>query len=76
QVPAGGQRMLFSATRENEIDALVKRYLVDPIAHEVDAAPGAVTTMSHPILIVKPRAKAPVTAASASRKGRTILCGR
>ncbi|SCD37459.1 DEAD/DEAH box helicase, partial [Streptomyces sp. DfronAA-171] len=73
QVPAGGQRMLFSATLENEIDALVKRYLVDPIAHEVDAAQGAVTTMSHHILIVKPRDKAPVTAAIASRKGRTII---
>ncbi|ASY33707.1 MULTISPECIES: DEAD/DEAH box helicase [Streptomyces] len=73
QVPAGGQRMLFSATLENEIDALVKRYLVDPVAHEVDAAQGAVTTMSHHILIVKPRDKAPVTAAIASRKGRTII---
>ncbi|WP_431035373.1 DEAD/DEAH box helicase [Streptomyces sp. P6-2-1] len=73
QVPAGGQRMLFSATLENEIDALVKRYLVDPVAHEVDAAQGAVTTMSHHILIVKPRDKAPVTAAIASRKGRTIV---
>ncbi|EDY45280.2 ATP-dependent RNA helicase [Streptomyces sp. SPB074] len=73
QVPAGGQRMLFSATLENEIDALVKRYLVNPVAHEVDAAQGAVTTMSHHILIVKPRDKAPVTAAIASRKGRTII---
>ncbi|MFJ3778693.1 DEAD/DEAH box helicase [Streptomyces sp. NPDC090075] len=73
QVPAGGQRMLFSATMENEISTLVKRYLVDPISHEVDAAQGAVTTMSHHILIVKPKDKAPVTAAIASRKGRTII---
>ncbi|OON75628.1 DEAD/DEAH box helicase [Streptomyces tsukubensis] len=72
QIPSGGQRMLFSATLENEIDSLVKRYLVDPVHHEVDAAQGAVTTMSHHILIVKPRDKAPVTAAIASRKGRTI----
>ncbi|MFD8720366.1 DEAD/DEAH box helicase [Streptomyces sp. NPDC059629] len=73
QVPAGGQRMLFSATMENEISTLVKRYLVDPVSHEVDAAQGAVTTMSHHILIVKPKDKAPVTAAIASRKGRTII---
>jgi superfamily II DNA/RNA helicase len=73
QVPAGGQRMLFSATMENEIKTLVDRYLKDPATHEVDAAQGAVTTMSHHILIVKPKDKAPVTAAIASRKGRTII---
>ncbi|WP_030619701.1 DEAD/DEAH box helicase [Streptomyces achromogenes] len=73
QVPAGGQRMLFSATMENEIKTLVDRYLTEPVLHEVDAAQGAVTTMSHHILIVKPKDKAPVTAAIASRKGRTII---
>ncbi|MFG2515129.1 DEAD/DEAH box helicase [Streptomyces sp. NPDC048584] len=73
QVPAGGQRMLFSATMENEIKTLVDRYLKNPVSHEVDAAQGAVTTMSHHILVVKPKDKAPVTAAIASRKGRTII---
>ncbi|MFG3161577.1 DEAD/DEAH box helicase [Streptomyces sp. NPDC048232] len=73
QVPAGGQRMLFSATMENEIKTLVDRYLNNPVSHEVDAAQGAVTTMSHHILVVKPKDKAPVTAAIASRKGRTII---
>ncbi|MBL3665225.1 DEAD/DEAH box helicase [Streptomyces sp. M2CJ-2] len=73
QVPAGGQRMLFSATMENEIKTLVDRYLKDPVSHEVDAAQGAVTTMSHHVLVVKPKDKAPVTAAIASRKGRTII---
>ncbi|MFE7816420.1 DEAD/DEAH box helicase [Streptomyces sp. NPDC057433] len=73
QIPAGGQRMLFSATMENEIKTLVDRYLKDPVHHEVDAAQGAVTTMSHHILVVKPKDKAPVTAAIASRKGRTII---
>ncbi|BBC95066.1 DEAD/DEAH box helicase [Streptomyces griseofuscus] len=73
QVPADGQRMLFSATMENEIQTLVDRYLKNPVSHEVDAAQGAVTTMSHHILIVKPKDKAPVTAAIASRKGRTII---
>ncbi|WP_062208883.1 DEAD/DEAH box helicase [Streptomyces sp. NBRC 109706] len=72
-VPPGGQRMLFSATLENEIDTLVKRYLVDPVNHEVDAAQGAVTTMSHHVLVVKPRDKAPLTAAIAGGEGRTIV---
>ncbi|MFF3943553.1 DEAD/DEAH box helicase [Streptomyces sp. NPDC001902] len=72
-VPAGGQRLLFSATLENEIDTLVKRYLKDPITHEVDPSAGAVTTMTHHVLVVKPKDKAPVTAAIAARKGRTII---
>ncbi|MEU9190104.1 DEAD/DEAH box helicase [Streptomyces sp. NPDC048484] len=73
QIPGGGQRMLFSATMENEISTLVKRYLTNPVTHEVDSAQGNVTTMTHHILIVKPKDKAPVTAAIASRKGRTII---
>ncbi|MFI2225195.1 DEAD/DEAH box helicase [Streptomyces fradiae] len=73
QVPAGGQRMLFSATMENEIATLVRRYLNDPVNHEVDSAQGNVTTMSHHVLVVKPKDKAPVTAAIAARKGRTII---
>ncbi|MFF4950990.1 DEAD/DEAH box helicase [Streptomyces chattanoogensis] len=73
QVPDGGQRMLFSATMENEISTLVKRYLTDPVSHEVDSAQGNVTTMTHHVLVVKPKDKAPVTAAIAARKGRTII---
>ncbi|MED7949861.1 DEAD/DEAH box helicase, partial [Streptomyces sp. BE303] len=73
QVPAGGQRLLFSATLENEIDTLVKRYLNNPVTHEVDPSAGAVTTMTHHILVVKPKDKAPITNAIAARKGRTII---
>ncbi|MFC0847106.1 DEAD/DEAH box helicase [Streptomyces noboritoensis] len=73
QIPEGGQRMLFSATMENEIGTLVKRYLKNPVSHEVDSAQGNVTTMTHHVLVVKPKDKAPVTAAIAARKGRTII---
>ncbi|MFJ2856489.1 MULTISPECIES: DEAD/DEAH box helicase [unclassified Streptomyces] len=73
QVPEGGQRLLFSATMENEIGTLVKRYLTNPVTHEVDSAQGNVTTMTHHVLVVKPKDKAPVTAAIAARKGRTII---
>ncbi|QMU79707.1 DEAD/DEAH box helicase [Streptacidiphilus sp. PB12-B1b] len=73
QVPAGGQRMLFSATLENEIDTLVKRYLKNPVTHEVDPSAGAVTTMTHHVLVVKPKDKAPVTNAISARKGKTII---
>jgi superfamily II DNA/RNA helicase len=72
-VPPGGQRLLFSATLEHEVDTLVKRYLKEPVTHEVDPSAGAVTTMTHHVLVVKPRDKAPVTNAIAARKGRTIV---
>ncbi len=37
-VPAGGQRLLFSATLDGAVNRLVKRYLSDPVTHEVDPA--------------------------------------
>ncbi|HIV57313.1 MAG TPA: DEAD/DEAH box helicase [Candidatus Stackebrandtia faecavium] len=73
QVPAGGQRLLFSATLEKEIDTLVNRYLRSPVTHSVDPSAGAVTTMKHHVLVVKPNTKAPVTSAIAGRKGRTLV---
>src|SRR5262249_22473324 len=36
QTPAGTQRMLFSATLDEDVDALVRRFLVEPVTHEVD----------------------------------------
>ena len=38
RTPKVGQRMLFSATLDNGVDVLVKRYLSDPVTHSVDPA--------------------------------------
>ena len=41
--PAGAQRLLFSATLDQGVDKIVKRFLVDPVVHSVDdgsATPG------------------------------------
>ncbi|HWB34721.1 MAG TPA: DEAD/DEAH box helicase, partial [Rugosimonospora sp.] len=35
--PRGGQRLLFSATLDHAVDALVRQFLRDPVTHEVDA---------------------------------------
>ena len=32
-VQPGGQRLLFSATLDGDVDKLVRRYLVDPVTH-------------------------------------------
>ncbi|MFB7008216.1 MULTISPECIES: DEAD/DEAH box helicase [unclassified Streptomyces] len=69
----GGQRMLFSATLDRNIDLLVRRYLHDPVVHSVDPAAGAVTTMEHHVLYVQGADKYATTTEIAARDGRVIM---
>jgi superfamily II DNA/RNA helicase len=71
--PAGGQRLLFSATLDGDVDAIVKKYLKDPVTHSTDSAQAAVTTMEHHLLVIEPAHKQSLTAELASRDGRTIV---
>ncbi len=49
--PRTGQRLLFSATLDNAVDALVKQFLRNPVTHQVDADATPVR-MSHHALQV------------------------
>ncbi|MGW1539212.1 DEAD/DEAH box helicase [Streptomyces sp. NPDC002309] len=73
QVRPGGQRMLFSATLDRNVDLLVRRYLSDPVVHSVDPSAGAVTTMEHHILHVHEADKHRTTTEIAARDGRVIM---
>ncbi|HEX5521956.1 MAG TPA: DEAD/DEAH box helicase [Pedococcus sp.] len=73
QMPAGGQRLLFSATLDNGIDQLVARYLTDPVTHSTDDAKASVTTMEHHVLLIDPMHKKTITAEVANRDGRTVV---
>jgi len=73
QIPAGGQRLLFSATLDNGVDSLVERYLTDPVTHSTDDATASVATMRHFAFLLDPQHKKPVTAELANRPGRTIV---
>jgi superfamily II DNA/RNA helicase len=73
QTPADGQRMLFSATLDKDVDKLVERFLTDPVMHAVSPAVAAVDTMDHHLLHIPAQEKFAVTAAIAARTGRTIL---
>jgi superfamily II DNA/RNA helicase len=73
QTPAGAQRLLFSATLDGDVDTLVKRFMTDPVTHEVDSAQASVDTMSHHALLIPPRDKFAILADIANRHGRTIL---
>ncbi|MGW4870811.1 DEAD/DEAH box helicase [Streptomyces chartreusis] len=74
QVRPEGQRMLFSATLDRNIDRLVQKFLTDPVVHSVDPSAGAVTTMEHYVLHVQDETdKKAVTTRIAARDGRVIL---
>ncbi|MDT4986699.1 MAG: hypothetical protein QOI74_793 [Micromonosporaceae bacterium] len=73
QTPADGQRMLFSATLDRDVDKLVNRFLTDPVTHAVSPAVASVDTMDHHLLHIPAQEKFAVTAAIAARSGRTIL---
>jgi superfamily II DNA/RNA helicase len=74
RVRPDGQRMLFSATLDSNIDRLVQRFLTDPVVHSVDPSAGAVTTMEHHVLHIQDETdKKAVTARIAARDGRVIL---
>lgn len=73
QVHPDGQRMLFSATLDRDVDHLVRSYLHDPVVHSVDPSAGAVTTMDHHVLIVHGPDRYAVTTEIAARDGRVLL---
>ncbi|MDX2560810.1 DEAD/DEAH box helicase [Streptomyces sp. TX20-6-3] len=72
-VPAGGQRMLFSATLDRNVDLLVERYLTDPVVHSVDPSAATVSTMDHHVLQVHGADKFATATEIAAREGRVIM---
>jgi superfamily II DNA/RNA helicase len=74
--PRGGQRLLFSATLDNGVDVLVKRYLVDPVTHAVDTLASPVPEMVHHVLAVSASDKSEVVRELARGEGRSLLFTR
>jgi superfamily II DNA/RNA helicase len=73
RTPKTGQRLLFSATLDNGVDVLVKRYLDRPTTHSVDPAVAPVSTMTHHVFSVSAADKPAVVAQLASGQGRSVL---
>ncbi|MFC8316252.1 DEAD/DEAH box helicase [Gordonia sp. JH63] len=71
--PADGQRMLFSATLDNGVDKLAKRFLDNPVLHSVDSAESPVAAMTHHVFEVSSADKQDLVAELASGTGRRIL---
>ena len=72
--PAGGQRMLFSATLDNGVDKLVKRFLRNPVTHSIDEANSPVAQMTHHVFhVAGVQDKKELVHHLASGTGRRIL---
>lgn len=75
--PAGGQRLLFSATLDKSVNRLVERFLPGAVRHSVGAADTPVATMTHHILESPDNtAKKELVHRLASGSGRRILFTR
>jgi superfamily II DNA/RNA helicase len=73
--PADGQRMLFSATLDKDVDVLVRRFLSKPAVHSVDPADAPVPVVHH-VLTVAPADRLGVVTALAGGHGRTLIFTR
>jgi len=72
--PERGQRMLFSATLDNGVDKLVRRFLSNPTTHSVDDVDSHVDAMTHHVFHVNGAdAKRDLVQTLASGTGRRIL---
>ncbi len=75
--PDDSQRLLFSATLDNDVQALVREFLPEHELHSTQDGRASVTTMDHYVLLVERGQKDAVLAEIASRKGgRTIMFAR
>ena len=73
---ADGQRLLFSATLDKGVAAIVKEFLKDPAVHEVAGEDQASSTIDHRVLVVEHRDKPFVIEQLASREGKTLIFAR
>jgi superfamily II DNA/RNA helicase len=74
--PAESQRMLFSATLDNAVDVLVRRFLSDPAVHSVDSVTAAPGAMVHHLLTITPGDRVGVVAALAGGSHRSLVFTR
>ncbi|HET8614517.1 MAG TPA: DEAD/DEAH box helicase [Actinomycetales bacterium] len=73
RTPRGTQRLLFSATLDNGIDVIVKRYLHDPVTHSVATPKAASAAMTHHVFAVAKDDKPAVVRELAGGQNRSLL---
>jgi superfamily II DNA/RNA helicase len=73
--PPEGQRMLFSATLDNAVDVLARRFLANPARHAVDS-PAPPLQIEHHLLTVAPADRVGVVRALAGGENRSLIFTR
>ena len=73
RTPGDRQTLLFSATLDGDVDALVRRYQRDPVRHEVAADPADGGDVVHHFEELGRDERVARTAAIAAEHGRTIV---
>ena len=76
KTPEDGQRLFFSATLDNGVDKLVRRFLHNEVMHSVDAPESHVSQMTHLVFEVSNDDKKELIRVLASGTGRRILFTR
>ena len=72
--PPDGQRLLFSATLDGDVDKLIARYMNEPVTHSTAPVTAAVDTMRHYQLLVGDReTRSEIITQIGARKGKTIM---
>ncbi|WOX26448.1 DEAD/DEAH box helicase [Streptomyces solicathayae] len=73
QVRPEGQRLLFSATLDRDVEQLVRKHLNDPVLASVDPAAGSGTAMDHHVLNIHAADKYATATEIAARDGRVLM---
>jgi superfamily II DNA/RNA helicase len=76
RTPRDGQRLLFSATLDRQVDRIVREFLHSPVTHEADSAQSPVSTMDHHVLHVDREHRLPILVDLTSAPGRTVVFTR
>ena len=71
--PAGGQRMLFSATLDRDVDKLVTRYLNEPALHAVAPSDEPGVAADHQVFVLPAADKVAIATEIAARPDRTLF---
>ena len=71
KTPADAQRLLFSATLDGVVDDLVRRYMHNPVMHDVTDG-SAMPTQRHVMISLPPHEKYKMATRMAAREGRTM----
>jgi superfamily II DNA/RNA helicase len=73
ETPSGGQRMLFSATLDRDVDKLVTRYLNEPALHAVAPSDESGVAADHQVFVLPAADKVAIATEIAARPDRTLF---